>query len=38
MLKNATSEIEFEGDMNASPEAKQHIANVVLERALKGMK
>ena len=36
--QNATSEIEFEGDMNASPEAKQHIANVVLERALKGMK
>ena len=36
--QNATNEIEFEGDMNASPEAKQHIANVVLERALKGMK
>lgn len=36
--QNATSEIEFEGDMNASPQAKQHIANVVLERALKGIK
>ena len=37
-VQNALSEIEFEGDMNAGPEAKQHIAKVVLERALKGMK
>ena len=36
--KNALSEIEFEGDMNAGPEAKQHIAKIVLERALKEMK
>ena len=36
--KNALSEIEFEGDMNAGPEAKLHIAKIVLERALKEMK
>ena len=36
--QNALNELEFEGDMNAGPEAKQHIAKVVLERALKGMK
>ena len=36
--QNALDDIEFEGDMNAGPEAKQHIAKVVLERALKEMK
>ena len=36
--QNALNDIEFEGDMNAGPEAKQHIAKVVLERALKEMK
>ena len=36
--QNALSDIEFEGDLNAGPEAKRHIAKVVLERTLKGMK
>ncbi len=41
LIKNAQNilnDIEFEGDMNAGPEAKQHIAKVVLERALREMK
>ena len=31
------SEISFDGDLNASPETKQHYAGVVLRRALAGM-
>ena len=36
--QNSLDEIEFEGDMNAGPEAKKHIAKIVLARALKEMK
>ena len=41
LIKNAQNklnDIEFEGDMNAGPEAKKHLAKVVLERALKEMR
>ncbi len=36
--QNAVEDIQFEGDMNAGPEVKKHLAKVVLERALEGIK
>ncbi len=36
--QSAVEDIQFEGDMNAGPEVKKHLAKVVLERALEGIK
>ena len=36
--QSAVEDIQFEGDMNAGPEVKKHLAKVVLERALEEIK
>ena len=36
--QSAVEDIQFEGDINAGLEVKKHLAKVVLERALEGIK